>query len=260
MVMKILDLDMDFFLEKAPFFISQDSSKRVDGNEYKVWDREKVVDFLETNLKLSKEHKISGRIVNHHHEALYYWRELIGRGNLCTPFEVVHIDSHADLGLGASSWPFIFEKLLGLNIEERVAVEEYGEHFDEYNIPCISDYLLFVIAFRWISKLTYVCNPSEDGYDYLPYILKDGIEPNDRIQLPYNPDRSPFDLNDDMTKRSYLDSAILEPEVAFEIIHKIEDVTYDGDFDFITFAVSPNYTPESADFIKELIQDYMDPN
>ena len=53
--MKILDLDMDFFLEKAPFFISQDSSKRVDGNEYKkVWDREKVVDFLETNLKLSK--------------------------------------------------------------------------------------------------------------------------------------------------------------------------------------------------------------
>jgi hypothetical protein len=29
----------------------------------------------------------------------------------------------------------------------------------------------------------------------------------------------------------------------------IEDVKYNGDFDFAVMAQSPNYTPESADFI-----------
>lgn len=58
----------------------------------------------------------------------------------------------------------------------------------------IGDYLLFAIAYRWISKLTYCANPNGDKNDYLWDILKDlhenGIwdDPVENpIQLVYNP-------------------------------------------------------------------------
>ena len=47
-----------------------------------------------------------------HNEALFFWQELITKEILETPFEVVHIDSHADLGLGYLSWTYILDDLL----------------------------------------------------------------------------------------------------------------------------------------------------
>lgn len=43
-----------------------------------------------------------------------------------------------------------------------------------------------------------------------------------------------------------------------ESIPTVEAVKYNGDFDFIVFAQSPNYTPRSADYIIEVIRDYID--
>lgn len=254
---KLLDIDMDYFLFDVPSFIPSDCKKRIDGEYYKPWSRGEVISFLENNLGLSKSKKIQGQIVTHHHEALYYWRDLINKSRLNVPFEVVHVDSHADLGLGFSSWVFIFEKLLGLEVEMRANTENYSDIFSKYKLPDIGDYLLYALAFRWISKLTYVCNPTECGNDYLLYILKDCIEPNDKIQLPYNNQYPAVDLNYPHKRSRYLSTAILEPEVPFEIIHKIENVSYKGDYDFITFCISPNYTPKKADFIIDVIKEYI---
>lgn len=254
--MRILDLDMDYFLSEPPSFIPENSTERVDGEWYKPWNEKDVITFLENNLGL-KNKKIKGKIITNHNEALYYWRDLINQRQLEVPFEVVHVDSHADLGLGYASWLFIFDLLLGLDVNDRIKIENYKNVFTKYYEPGIGDYLLYVIAFRWLSKLTYVCNPSCDGDDYVWMMLKDWREPNNKIQLPHNEKISAIKSETETQKKLYLSSAVFEPEVDFEIIREIEKVSYTGNFDFITFCISPNYTPKEADYIIDVIKEYI---
>lgn len=254
--MRILDIDMDYFLVHPVAFIPDSSTQRVEDEDCIPWNKNDVIDFLDNNLGL-KGKKIKGKIITNHNEALYYWRDLINNGELETPFEVVHVDSHGDLGLGYPSWTFIFDTLLGRLVEERIDIEHYYKYFDVYYKPKIGDYLLYVIAFRWLSKLTYVSNPKCDGDDYVWMILKDWIEPNNKIQLPHNPNIPVINTYTQEEKDKYLSSAIFEPEVDFEIIRTIEGVSYDGDFDYLTFCISPNYTPASADFIFDIIKNYI---
>lgn len=87
-------------------------------------------------------------------------------------------------------------------------------------------------------------------------ILKDGIEPNDKIQLAYNNDIRAIDIS--KNQQEYYATAIHEPEAEFDIIRNIEGINYDGKFDYLTFCISPNYTPASSDFIIELIKDYIE--
>lgn len=260
---KILDIDMDYFLENPPYHIEQGCTNRANEN-CNPWNRGKVISFIENNLGLSKTNKIKGRIVQHHHEALYYWRELISAKALKTPFEVIHVDSHADLGFGSYGKSFIVEKLLSLNVEERINIEDYRNKFEEYSEPGICDYLLFAIAFRWVSKLTYICNPNGQSDDYSRFIMKNLTDSSEIIQLPYNTYNTTKFLDIATSKerklkeKEYLNDSILEPEVPFKILKNIDDVKYNGDFDFITFCISPNYTPESADFIIDVIREYIE--
>ncbi|MBS6509817.1 MAG: UPF0489 family protein [Paraclostridium bifermentans] len=257
---KILDIDMDYFLYNPPFGGCKDRA----GDNCKPWNRNEVISFIENNLGLSQTNKIKGRIVQHHHEALYYWKELIGANELTTPFEVIHIDSHADLSFGSMARFFISEKLLGLDVEERINIENYKNKFKKYSEPGICDYLLFAIAFRWVSKLTYVSNPNTYGDDYSKFIMKNLSDSSKIIQLPYNEYsltqlNNILDIKERETKeKEYLNDSILEPEVPFEILKNIDEVKYNGDFDLITFCISPNYTPESADFIIDIIREYIE--
>ena len=100
--MKVLDIDMDYFMRAVAHFVDESTMERLSESEYEeyVWSESEVRDFFENNLGLSKDRKIRGRIVRGHNEALFFWKDLIAKGKLYTPFEVVHIDSHADLGLG----------------------------------------------------------------------------------------------------------------------------------------------------------------
>ncbi|KGJ49844.1 hypothetical protein KD33_07910 [Clostridium sp. NCR] len=260
---KILDIDMDYFLEKPPYLIKQSCTNRAK-ESCNPWDRNKVISFLENNLGLSKTNKIKGKIVQHHNEALDYWRDLINTKSLKAPFEVIHIDSHADLGFLSGTSFFIFEKLLSLDVDKRSNIEDYKNQFEEYLIPGIHDYLLFAIAFRWVSKLTYICNPNGQSDDYSRLIMKDLKESSKTIQLRYNQYRTTGFLNfktreeRELKETEYLNDSILEPEVPFKVLKNIDNVKYKGDFDFITFSISPNYTPESADFIIDVIREYIE--
>lgn len=273
---RILDIDMDFFLNDVSHGPTDSTDRLSDeDNQYAPKSREYVISFLEENLGLTKTKRLRGRIVTHHNEAFYYWRDLLESGSLMSPFEVVHVDAHADLGLGSRSWPEIFTKLLALPLVERHIVEKYK------NIPppSLGDYLLYAIACRWIAKLEYIVHPTERGSDFLPYIIEyksprpidyDGFsycqgcwEGNPVtscfIQLPHNAIDSPFDLNDPRKQADYIKKAILEPKVPFFIRKDYESIKYrHGDFDIVVFAQSPNYTPVSADFILDIISEYIE--
>ena len=224
--------------------------------------------FLENNLGLSKDKKIQVCIVKGHNEALHYWKKLIDQNKLCTPFEVIHIDSHADLGLGYTSWKYITHELLGYPVKERYEHAEYTRITGEKAREGIGDYLLFAIAYRWLSIITYCTNPNGDGNDYVVSTLKDFHE-NDvsmwdpkpvmnTIQLLYNTNRDfPSDDAPEYIKRKYIQNSKKEPEVPLHIIPTIEGVNYNGDFDYAVLAQSPNYTPKKADYIMDVFREYI---
>lgn len=259
---------MDYFLKEICTFTSAPDGERLSEEHYgkSVWAKDDVQNFLENNLGLSKKKRIRGRIVSGHNEALFFWKELIEKGDLQPPFEVVHIDSHADLGLGYSSWTYILKSLIQYPISERVQHNKYESYNGKEEREDIGDYLLFAIAYRWISKLTYCANPVGTKNDYLWNTLKDFHENmvwnrpvENIIQLVYNPQMGYPDIHaTEKERRRYLDTAQKEPEVPMLIIPSIEDVKYNGDFDFAVMAQSPNYTPASADFILGIFREYIE--
>ena len=265
--MRLLDLDMDYFMTTVCTGIPESTTDRVEEEVLGelVWSSERVRHFLENNLGLSTESKLPGRIVKGHNESLSFWKELIEQGKLITPFEVVHVDSHADLGLGYPTPDYISRVMLYFEPERReTLLTDYDEDGKEIKIG-IGDYLLFAIAYRWISKLTYCANPEGECNDYDWTTIKDldenycyGEKTEDTIQLLFNRTDEIPDYDDAETKQRYLANSKREPEVPFEIIHSIEAVQYAGDFDFVVMAQSPNYTPESADFIMDIFREYIE--
>ena len=158
--MKVLDLDMDYFMTEIAH-TSFSCTARLDEEDYgyTVWPEEKVRHFLECNLGLSKDHKIPGRIVCGHNEALFFWEELISSGQLKDPFDVIHVDSHADLGLGDASGDFLQSMFLSLPVETRRKIRDY-KFADDIREISIGDYLLWAIAYKMISSITYCANPN----------------------------------------------------------------------------------------------------
>lgn len=49
-----------------------------------------------------------------------------------------------------------------------------------------------------------------------------------------------------------------ENEIPFTMIPTLKDVDYAGDFDFVSLAQSPNYTPQNADFIMDIFREYIE--
>ena len=178
---------------------------------------------------------------------------------------MIHVDSHADLGLGYGSWTHILNFLLLYPVEERSQHPRYVDRSGNLRAEGIGDYLLFAVAYRWISRLVYCGNPCSGCNDYLRDTLKDfKKEPvwnkpvENVIQLLYNPDMEfPNYYDSEYEKQQYIREGCKEPEVPFLIIPTVEDVHFDGDFDFAVLEQSPNYTPASADFIMDIFRDYI---
>ncbi len=264
--MKVLDLDMDYFMDEVAAFIPSSVDERLPESDYgkAVWSENRVRTFLEENLGLSQQNKLPGRIVKGHNESLFFWEELMKQGKITAPFEVVHVDSHADLGLGTPTSSFLQGSFLTLPIETRKRIRNY-EFNDKICDIDIGDYLLWGVAYRMFSKITYCANPKGECNDYCVDTLKDFEEEfiwekpvSQYIQLTYNKNMELPQYNSTKYyKHKYLEGAVREPEVELRITPKIENVKYNGDFDFVVLAQSPNYTPASADFIMNIFREYI---
>lgn len=247
----------------TPFSCAERLSEEDYGNS--VWSSDKVRQFLENNLGLSKEHKIPGRIISGHNESLFFWEELIANGRLSDPFDVVHVDSHADLGLGNASWSFLQSRFLEFPITKRRRIRDY-EFNGKIEGISIGDYLLWAVAYRMVSSITYCANPNGDKNDYVLDTLKNFHEEyiwnepvTNYIQLKFNSKLEIPDFNaSDFCVKKYLAGAIKDPEIELLIIPTIDGVKFFGDFDYAVMAQSPNYTPASADFIMGIFREYIE--
>ena len=251
--MRVLDLDLDYFLDEPVHNVNYSSNERVTDEACvkSVWSEARVRDFLENNLKLSKDRKVEGRVLKGHDEALYFWEELLKAKKLDAPFSIIHVDSHADLSYGDVAKSFVLNDLIFWKPEIRNTRHCAGFEIDGvYHNIGIGNYLLFAIAFGWVADLIYCANPNCDPGDIPREILSRGVpaylsQPYDLyIKLQPSDDYSDNDC-------------LREPVIPLRIIPQIEYVQNDESFDFINIAQSPNYTPENADYILDIVREYI---
>ena len=231
--MKVLDLDMDFFLTDACPLAAK--GERPDERCARPYADDEVIRFLEEQCGRSRQHPVPGAIFDTHDKALDFWRARIREGALSAPFEAVHVDTHSDLAFGPPGPDFVLKAVLTRAPAARVNLEGYrhGVKLDEAN------YLLFALAFRWISRLTYVRNP-RSRHD-VPARLLDG---QGNIRLTSDIARLMEGINGP------------EPTVPFAQIDDYRSFEQTG-FDFVTMAQSPRYAPASADRIMALVRPYI---
>ena len=231
--MRVLDLDMDFFLS-GPCPLAA-YGERPDESSAQVWDDAQVIRFLEEQCGLSKERPVRGAIFDTHDKALDYWAARLEDGSLTAPFEVVHVDTHSDLAFGPPGTNYVLNVVLSRLPQQRASIDVYrgAVELDEAN------YLLFALAFRWIDRLAYVRNPK--SHQDIPKQLLDG---DGNIHL-----------------RSFISQMMeskngREPVVPFAVYDDYTQFEQHG-YDFVTMAQSPRYAPESADRIMEILRRYI---
>jgi hypothetical protein len=171
--MRILDLDLDFFVHGVAHWRPEDGD-RLDDEEFPAWDMQEALSFLEERCGLDAP--LPGFVVENHGELFRAWRRAIDAGLISVPFEITHADAHADLGLGDSGYMYLMTDLLHRDPAERLDPAEGAGGLGDGN------YLSFAIACRWLSGLTYVHN-DEGGRDLMTYHLEDFDPHASRIQL-----------------------------------------------------------------------------
>ncbi len=94
------------------------------------------------------------------------------KDKLYDPFEVIHVDSYADLGLGCIfSVLLFFDDILTLPMKDRCKVRSLKYKNDKIGIS-IADYLLWAIAYGYLSKIVYCTNPHNYAPDVWDLLLK----------------------------------------------------------------------------------------
>lgn len=237
--MRILDIDMDYFLKDIS---SMSPEERLEEDYIEKWTEEEIINFFEKNLGLDKNYKIPGCIIKTHDEAITFLDKLIEKEALKVPFEIIHIDSHSDLGLNLipdSMKCVTPDTDIGKYMEMmKVEKNERKRMAISYKLYHEGNYLLYAIAFGWLSKLTYCTNPTYTSLDF-----PEGIIQNEELAQEKNKFCSFLQLDD--------------IKIPFRFIKTLEDIQPFGKYDFIIFSQSPKYTPASLDFALNIAKNYI---
>jgi hypothetical protein len=248
---KILDIDLDFFLENIHYGSMADGNLRVSSDKYKPWPKKRVVQFLETRCGLVPGQKIDGAYFVHHRKLFHIMTRFQDISKETLSFSIDHIDGHADLGAGDDCLVYICTNLLFHPPEKRSFLEHRGM---KDNLGS-GNFLAFAIACRLIGKLNFITHPGK-GRDTPTLIFKNYDKNSHVIQL------KKFDINlmeetvedpDDLRKFKPVG---MEPEVPFRVI-PYNEFQSSGGYDFVFLAQSPSFTPVESDRLIPVISKYM---
>lgn len=243
--MRVLDLDLDFFLDKVACDRSEKDG-RLDSQYYTIWSPDDVDSFLTDKCSLDANVPLPGKLLIYHHEIFQVWRELIESGYLKAPFEVVHVDSHADLGSGDNGYIYLMGDILHREVSQRYRPEIACNKMNAGN------FLAFAIGCRWIHKLIYVPNPNGRA-DLFEYYFRNGDSRSGIIQLKAV---DPKFFNNITTLEPIIDMKPTEPEIQFQSV-ALNNFSDDGTFDFLTLCQSPEFTTLESDDLIPVIKKYM---
>lgn len=247
--MRVLDLDLDFFvnpLQQGGLGAARLYRGRRASSKCAPWSEDALVAYLEDVLGLSGDAPIPGVIVEHHNAAYAAWRAWIATGSLRAPFEVVHVDAHADLGLGGpdgKAFEVIERDLLTRPAAERAPEAPPG--------LTPGNYLLYAAAAGWLSHLTYVLHPDRRRLD-LPF--GGHFDP----PQPEIVEHAPFDTALRFAPRPGPGAEAMSSGLWVPL--RIEPFAHyrpTGGFDFLVVAQSPDFTPKEADGLVPIFRRYI---
>ena len=236
--MQVLDLDLDFFLSDCCPLAPK--GERPSEDCASPWTEAAVVSFLENGLGLSTAYPVPGCITETHDGALAFWKARMNARQLIKPFSVVHVDAHADLGIGKPGPGIVLNGVLGIHPDRR---DEYMRYYENRQLD-EANYLLFALAFRWIDALTLVRDPFSRP-DLPSFCVRDGAG--------YRPIRL----------RSYVSDLFeaqygREPEIPLSVYDDPFAYRAGEPFCCMNLAHSPRYAPKEADALIGVIARYMD--
>jgi hypothetical protein len=272
----VLDLDLDFFV--WPIEHMPEDTGRLPETEYKHSPPDEVREFLEARCTLKRGKKIPGHEMVEHDEAFSTWRRWLRAGVLSAPFNVIHVDAHADLGLGDSGWVYLLSELLALPWSQR------SEPRFEPRALNSGNYLAFAIANRWIGNLTYVFpyRKPPERQDQVSIKVFEGEKFVRTLSLgtavSEQPDPRPTDLmhllfRDRNARTGLIELRHLSPDTVTEEVWNLnppvpihvepavpfnyiasDRFKFEG-FTHMTVAQSPQFTPSSADKLLPIFRD-----
>ena len=244
---RVLDIDLDFFLDRI-LYADDEPRGRPSDQDYQVDSTRVVLDYLRNHCGLTEP--LPGAACKHHCEVWFHWRRMLKSGELRAPFEVIHVDAHADMGLGNNSCLYIAEELLAQPVaKRRPPTGRENWHVSDCN------FIAYALACRWIGKLTYVTHPNwQDDIQWLH--MKDFSTTSGSVQMKRFEPGFTERLND------YLDVKRLpfeaEPDIPLTVVSR-PDFQADMPPDFVFISQSPNYTPRTADVLFERIKAMVEP-
>ena len=232
---RVLDIDLDYFLAECCPLAEPGQRPILTGHE--PWQAEDVCIFLEESCGLSREHPIPGRVFETHDQALVYWKELIDKGTLNTPFHVTHVDAHSDLGIGYPGPGYVLYNVMSLQPRRRLELDRFYRErkLDEAN------YLLFALAARIVGALENVRRPFSRTDMPCQILTQNGAH----IRLP----QSFPDLFEKLNGP--------EPLIPYREYKEDGSFRAAAPYDFVSLAISPRYSPQEADELIPVFKAYM---
>lgn len=243
--MRFIDIDLDAFLDHVAHW---PEGGRLDNESFNPWSEDRLRDFLERQCGLSRAAPIDGWFVTNHDGAFDVMRNLVEGGS--GPLEVVHIDAHADLGMGDPSWVDMVKRV-GMPLADRRNPTRANEGLN------LGSWLAYAVAAEFVSDLTYVY-PKGWGDDLPPIYFPKGDKSAGYLDMKaYTRPGLP-------TNGSVLDYHALYPldpdlrlaPVPFSMV-TLEAYSANGPFDVGLLCHSPDYTPETSDRLIPIIGEYI---
>jgi uncharacterized protein UPF0489 len=240
--MRVLDIDLDAFMH-ATRTMGAPSGQRLDSGSYPPWSEDLVREFLETRCGLSSTNPSPGAAFEHHHEAFFYWEELIRQRRLGVPFDVVHLDAHSDLSVESTgAHIYILTELTRHRIAERAT------HLERDRVT-FANFPAFAAALGWFESFTWV-RPPEGDVGFLEYYLRDGA-----IRLGRYPEGTFSGPDWDRWHR--LGPLSHDEPIPASMCSTDEYYTADP-FDYVTICRSPQFTPVESDVLFGIVRSYID--
>ncbi len=149
----VLSIDVDYFVE--PKVTWPEPGSRPDDKDHHVRDLNDVGQFLRTRCLVSPELPTVGVAACDHDDAFTALQQWMAAGNLKAPFRLVHVDAHADLGLGDAGYVVIVEDLL---------LRPPADRATKLRSIGLGNWLAYAIANRWISEVIFLREP-DPGLD-----------------------------------------------------------------------------------------------
>lgn len=246
--MRVLNLSLDLFVDPVAVW-SGLPPNRLPDDRFRAWSPDVLRRFLEERCGLRRDAPVPGRVVESHEGALAVWREWVGVGELETPFDLVHLDAHANLGSGDEGWFYVLTRLLALPLERRLGQAELTHVTPE-------NYILFATAFGWVRTMTFVAH-----HTWRPEVLDILYEEREA--------NGSGTLRLGRYDRLLLGPALemgtppppplaLDPSVPFRVLGP-GDYREGEPFDRIVVSRSPSYTPPAADALVDVVAGYLNP-